>query len=177
MAAAVGGGRRSLAVGARGCGGWRDARGSRQGLREDQGIARAEEKDPSFSVGFSKGHDDCVSWGGMGLNFTSMASAPPHFSSSNLLHTHLPKTTVFSASKDPPHSLPADHSSPGEAAPLLPLGGAQIVPAGFQSLEPEGAPLWATLSPSVQWVSMYANAVIPFRSGLPSPTPVLILEA
>lgn len=148
MAAAAGGGRRSLAVRARGCGGWRDARGSRQGLREDQGIARAEEKDPSFSVRFSKGHDNCVSWGGMGLNFTSMASAPPHFSSSNLLHTHLPKTTVFSASKDPPHSLPAVHSSPGEAAPLLPLGGAQIVPVQlvFKALN-QKAPLCGPHSP------------------------------
>lgn len=150
MAAATGGGRRGLAVGARGCCWWRDACGPRQGLREDQGIARAEEKDPSFSVGFSEGHDDCVSWGGMGLNFTSPPWPPhPHTSHPPTLSTPtFQRPPVFSASKDPPHSLPAVHSRPGEAASLPPRGGAQIVPRQlvFKALN-QKAPLRGPHSP------------------------------
>lgn len=63
----------------------------------------------------------------MGLGSTSMASSPPHFSSSTPSTPTFQRPPVFSASKDPPHSLPAIHSHPGKAAPLPTLKGAQIV--------------------------------------------------
>lgn len=62
------------------------------------------------------------------MGSTSMASSPQYVSSSTPSTPTFQRPPVFSASKDPPHSLPAVHSRPGKAAPLPTLRGAQIVP-------------------------------------------------